>query len=209
MRCILCESRKAKRYCPAKRTEICPVCCGEKRGVEINCPDDCKYLIEGHRYQLQKLTQQRIKKDGVQTYIRRAELYRKNPELFASIELAIVDSFNSNTRLNDSDLYAALEIISKTLQSESKGLIYKHRSDDVIVNELADSIDGEINNLRQNQDLGNSITTGYAQDVIEDFYNEVKFYIEKDDDKKAYLSHLSRFHKDEAKPEQKQSGIII
>jgi len=133
----------------------------------------------------------------------------KNPELFASIELAIVDSFNSNTRLNDSDLYAALEIISKTLQSESKGLIYKHRSDDVIVNELADSIDGGINNLRQNQDLGNSITTGYAQDVIEDFYNEVKFYIEKDDDKKAYLSHLSRFHKDGAKSEQKQSGIII
>ena len=47
MKCELCDKRKPKRYCPAKRTSICPVCCGEKRGVEINCPLDCQYYVEG------------------------------------------------------------------------------------------------------------------------------------------------------------------
>ena len=47
MKCILCEKRKAKRSCPAKDTQICPQCCGEKRVLEIECPESCEYLKAG------------------------------------------------------------------------------------------------------------------------------------------------------------------
>ena len=29
-KCPLCNTRAAKRHCPAKATKICPVCCGTK-----------------------------------------------------------------------------------------------------------------------------------------------------------------------------------
>ena len=40
----LCGTRKARRDCPALGQTICAVCCGTKRLVEIQCPDDCVYL---------------------------------------------------------------------------------------------------------------------------------------------------------------------
>ena len=42
--CPLCGARKAKRACPGVRQDICPVCCGTKRLIEIKCPADCVYL---------------------------------------------------------------------------------------------------------------------------------------------------------------------
>ena len=46
MACPLCEKRKPKRYCPAKGTKICSLCCGTEREVTIDCPFDCRYLEE-------------------------------------------------------------------------------------------------------------------------------------------------------------------
>ena len=117
MKCFLCNERKAKRYCPAKFRDICPVCCGEKRGIEINCPEDCKHFVKGQDYQQSKVTKLRIKKGGVETYHKRAELFKKNPQLFADIEFALVDAYNRDNRILNKDVVTALEIIRKTLQS--------------------------------------------------------------------------------------------
>ena len=46
MRCPLCQSRPPRRACPALGREICPVCCGTKRQVEIRCPESCVYLSQ-------------------------------------------------------------------------------------------------------------------------------------------------------------------
>ena len=42
--CPLCNRRRARRSCPALGKQICAVCCGTKRQVEITCPSDCSYL---------------------------------------------------------------------------------------------------------------------------------------------------------------------
>lgn len=44
MRCGVCDTRKARRACPALGRTICPVCCGSKRLTEIACPPDCGWL---------------------------------------------------------------------------------------------------------------------------------------------------------------------
>ncbi len=49
-KCPRCLSRKGKRYCPALRTSICPLCCAEERLKTIACPSDCEHLA-GERYQ--------------------------------------------------------------------------------------------------------------------------------------------------------------
>ena len=50
MPCPLCSTRPAKRRCPALHQDICAVCCGTKRLVEIRCPDDCAYLASARRH---------------------------------------------------------------------------------------------------------------------------------------------------------------
>src|SRR5215210_7103624 len=50
MICPLCRQRKAKRACPAVGQDICAVCCGTKRIVELACPATCIYLEHAHRH---------------------------------------------------------------------------------------------------------------------------------------------------------------
>src|SRR5947208_7808102 len=52
--CPLCSSRPAKRYCPAVADQICPVCCGTKREIEIDCPGACPYLKASRSYEAEK-----------------------------------------------------------------------------------------------------------------------------------------------------------
>jgi len=43
-KCVKCNQRKGKRYCPALGSRICARCCGTHRLEEIRCPPDCSYL---------------------------------------------------------------------------------------------------------------------------------------------------------------------
>jgi len=209
MKCFLCNERKAKRYCPAKTRNICAVCCGEKRGIEINCPDDCKYFIEGQNYQQKKITNLRIKKDGIVAFQKKAELYRKDPQLFAKIEFALVDAYNQNNRLLNKDVVSALQIVLKTLKSESKGLLYKHKSEDMVINDLADILENEVNELRNNEEINSAAATNFTKEVIDDFLSEAKFYNDQNTNKSSYLIHLVRFHMDRPGGRAAKSKIII
>ncbi len=53
-KCVYCNDRVGKRECPALGGLICPVCCGEHRGVEIKCPTDCRYFQRGEKFQQEK-----------------------------------------------------------------------------------------------------------------------------------------------------------
>src|SRR5215467_207300 len=52
--CPLCSGRAGKRYCPAIAEQICAVCCGTKREIEIDCPSSCSYLKANRSYELEK-----------------------------------------------------------------------------------------------------------------------------------------------------------
>ena len=52
--CPLCSARSGKRFCPAKDAEICAVCCGTKREIEIDCPSSCAYLKASRSYEADK-----------------------------------------------------------------------------------------------------------------------------------------------------------
>jgi hypothetical protein len=48
--CPLCQQRRGRRACPALKEQICAVCCGTKRLVEIRCPPDCPYLVTAREH---------------------------------------------------------------------------------------------------------------------------------------------------------------
>jgi hypothetical protein len=210
VKCILCDKRRPKRYCPAKRTYICPVCCGEKRGIEINCPLDCPYFVEGQKYQQEKITKQRVKKEGVEPYIKRAELYNKNPEIFARIELAMVNLFRAESGLTNRDVAEALELVIKTLETEKKGIIYDYRSNNRVVNELVRQILSVLREYKDSPELKRErITVDYARDVVEEFLKEVRFFMEVDPNPQGYLVHVARYHPEKIETLKDHGPLII
>lgn len=76
---------------------------GRRGGVEINCAPDCRYFVEGQKQHHKKIMQQRIRKEGAGSYVRRVELYRHNPEIFARLEMVLrprtVPTVQSRTRI--------------------------------------------------------------------------------------------------------------
>lgn len=186
------------------------MCCGEKRGVEISCPLDCPYYIEGQKYQQEKITRQRVRKEGVQSYIRRAELYNKNPEIFAKIELVLVGLFRTDGRLKNEEVASALELVIKTLDTEKKGIFYDYRSESRVVNEIAGRVLAVIREHKDSPELRQGrITLDYAKEVVEEFLKEIKFYMEMDSNPQSYLVHISRYHPERSETTQSGESLII
>jgi len=210
MKCILCDKRKPKRYCPAKRTSICTVCCGEKRGVEINCPLDCQYYVEGQKQHQQKMMQQRIKKEGARSYVRRAELYKHNPELFAYLEKGFVDIFRADKSLTNKDLVSGLDLAMKTLETEKKGLLYQHQSGNQYADEISNHVLSIVSHFKDDPEIGpNRITIDFGIMVVKEFLDEATFYMDNDVNPRGYLIHLMRYHPEEKIPAQSDSKLII
>lgn len=55
-KCIYCKDNRGRRECPALGGLICSRCCGENRGINIDCPLDCKYFRKHESYQRAKLS---------------------------------------------------------------------------------------------------------------------------------------------------------
>ncbi|MGB7293579.1 MAG: hypothetical protein WBD99_15530 [Thermodesulfobacteriota bacterium] len=210
MKCLICEKRKGKRHCPAKNGYICPICCGEKRGVEINCPLDCTYYVEGQKYQQEKVSRQRLRKEGVGSFIRRAEMYNKNPEIFNDIEIAFVNVFRTNNRIRNVDLAEGLGLVLKTLDTEKRGLVYDHRSENSFANEISDRVIKIIREYKDNIELGKSrISIDYGREIVQEFLNEVEFFIENEVNPRSYFIHILRYHPQRVETSQGAGNIIL
>ena len=210
MKCVSCVKRKAKRYCPALRGSICPGCCGEKRGVEIQCPLDCVYFVEGQKHQQLKVMHQRIRKEGTVSYVRRAELYNRNPGVFARIEKIFAEAYRANRKLRNEDVVSALGLVKNTLDTERKGLIYQYQSENSFANELSTRILIALTDFKDNHDITEDrVTVDFALNVVDDFLKEAKFYMENDSNLQSYLVHILRYHPEEEAATGRQSELII
>lgn len=124
MKCPLCNTRKAKRLCPAKSAQICNVCCATKREIEIDCPMSCAYLREGYSYAQEKqpLEQRAQKVAPSRTFDRRFIV--ANEPFLLELWQWIWESHKAVPQLHDADVLGALASLEKTYQTLDKGLYY-------------------------------------------------------------------------------------
>jgi hypothetical protein len=116
--CPLCSERPARRYCPAKSEQICSVCCGTKREVEIYCPGDCTYLVASRGYENEK----RIPDPEVAAKADRFNdefVYNFSPVLDAISRQVVAERMQSQWLVDNDviDVYNALVATMKTLSS--------------------------------------------------------------------------------------------
>jgi hypothetical protein len=135
MKCILCNQRKSKRFCPAKNDQICAQCCGEKRILEINCPESCVYLKAGRDRELEDY-QKRLTRIGWTNLEKKRKILTEHQDIVAHLEYALSQERRRSRYLTDADVSHALEVLLENYRTEDKGVLYEAKSENLQVESL-------------------------------------------------------------------------
>ena len=122
-RCPLCTERPAKRFCPAKQTDICAVCCGTKREVEIDCPSSCVHLKAGRSYESDRkpLDPQLVAR--ARSF--RGDFLEEYGPILNALGAAVAQERISSPWLVDRDVEDVYKTLSATMKTLSSGIYYE------------------------------------------------------------------------------------
>jgi hypothetical protein len=129
MTCPVCGQRRARRACPALGQQICAVCCGTKRLVEIRCPDTCAYLATARQHPPAAIQRQQARDiDALQPTLRGLT---ETQQQIGFLLLSVISRYGgveTLDRLIDADVSDAAGALASTYETAAKGVIYEHRA---------------------------------------------------------------------------------
>ena len=134
--CPLCGRRKARRACPALGKQICAVCCGTKRLVQIDCPHDCPYLASSREHP--PAVKVREQQRELATLFRAMrDLNERQSGLFFLI-LSFLARYEPPDLhvLVDEDVAEAASALGATFETAVRGVIYEHRPASLLADRL-------------------------------------------------------------------------
>jgi hypothetical protein len=140
MICPLCRQRKARRACPGVGQDICAVCCGTKRQVEIRCPDTCPYLATAREHPPAVVQRQRERDISALLSTMRDLNERQQQLLFLVLGVIRRQQEDPLRRLLDEDVAAAAAALASTLETAARGVIYEHYPDSIPAQRLVTDI---------------------------------------------------------------------
>ncbi len=209
MKCPLCESRKGKRFCPAKQTQICAQCCGEKRVVEIACPVDCRFLHQGedfqryknHMAQLASLEHPQERLQVLQTLIHFSGVLEE-------LEKKVVEYATGLRTLQDRHVGEAIALLRKNYRTESRGIIYEEESANPLVQGLSRDLRDTIEGLRKDLDAESPLRLEGVLNCLRVLELNVTHYGKSGGS--GYLNFIRRSHPEQAgKPDQSEGLITL
>ena len=125
--CPLCSDRAGKRYCPAKGVQICAVCCGTLREVEIDCPSSCIHLKASRSYAAEK----QIPDPQLAAKIHKFDkkfLHDFSPILDA-VSKSVVEERLTSPWLVDRDVIEVYKCLHTTMKTLASGIYYESLPD--------------------------------------------------------------------------------
>lgn len=150
MLCPVCHQRKAKRACPALGKQICAVCCGTKRLVEIACPSDCGYLSTARTHP-PAVIQRQQEMDRAMLLPLLQGMSERQARLF--LMLAAVTSRHQSDALQklvDEDIAQAAGALASTLETAAKGIVYEHQPASLVAARLMGELKGVVDEVVKN-----------------------------------------------------------
>jgi len=209
MKCLLCESRKAKRFCPAKAGQICPVCCGTKREVEIDCPSNCVYLHAGREYEGAKLARTALPPQRTERLWKPSFLNAHYP-LMMGVSQVIAVKRHRSPELADSDVQATFDSLLQTFSTLDKGIYYDFAPERLIQRELYLAVKQFLEGPAESRLVSESRpTTSQIIDVLQ-FMKELSAGITLPRPKsRAFLDHLESVSRDFSQGQPEEPKLIV
>jgi hypothetical protein len=138
--CPLCGTRRARRSCPALNQQICPVCCGTKRLVEIPCPNDCVYLAAAREHPAAATLRQQEHDLRFLAELMRDLSERQSQVLFLLATWLLRYNPPQLQALIDDDIAEAAGALASTFETASRGVIYEHQPASLAAARLATAL---------------------------------------------------------------------
>jgi hypothetical protein len=199
MQCPVCQKRPSRRACPALARDICPVCCGTKRQVEIRCPESCVYLSTARAHPPASVRRQQDQ-DLAALSPALGSLSEARQQLLL-FSLTLVDRF-SGTGLEaatDADVALAAAALAATYETEARGVIYEHRAESAAAQRMAAGIRGVFDQLGRDRPSGFAADAAVVLRQLEDRVRSVERL--QPSDPKAFLALAGRMAKRLGSPE--------
>lgn len=203
--CSRCHRRKAKRHCPALRTDLCQLCCGDLRQKKISCPPSCPFL-KHQTYQDERLRQK--SKEMVASPLEDERL----AFLAAQVEAGLHQLAEQNKLFSDREALLALEYARDKIAAGNPRIILAGEKAD------ARATAGEIilkivNQARYEKGLLLSLSpSGYSREekiaCLETLMALILNYAGGNLDRRLFLEELARRLK-QAERAERQKKIIL
>ena len=152
--CPLCNQRKAKRACPALGKQICAVCCGTKRLVEISCPADCGYLAAARTHPPAVVARQQEMDRALLLPLMQG-LSERQARLFLLLA-AVVARHQSEMlqSLVDEDIVEASGALASTFETAGRGIIYEHQPASLVAARLLTELKALVTEVGKTAGIG-------------------------------------------------------
>jgi hypothetical protein len=112
--------------CPALGRTICPVCCGSKRQVEIDCPPGCGYLAAAQAHPPATVRRQQERDLALVMAMSDGLVGRQSELLMAMLSFVAGLDADPLLKLLDEDVAEGAGALAATYETAERGLIYEH-----------------------------------------------------------------------------------
>jgi hypothetical protein len=128
---------------------ICSVCCGTKRLVEIDCPDDCPHLATSRQHP-PSVTLRQQERDLAALLPSIQHLTERQYQLFALFNAHIARHTPEGfVRLVDDDVADAAAAMAATFETASRGVIYEHAPQSLPAQRLVTDLNALLASMRE------------------------------------------------------------
>jgi hypothetical protein len=215
MSCPVCHDRKPRRACPALGADICTVCCGTKRLVEIRCPSDCRYLATARVHPAAVV--RRRQETDLRAFLPTVQDLNDDQLQILWFVLSLMRAFRPEgfMRLTDDEVAEAAASLASTFETAARGLIYEHRPGSLAAQRLAGVIKDALGKLPEAGRPGFEQNAAVVLRAVEKGSKEARKQF--GGDLTAYLQIVQRLAKPgdegaqatESRPLTPSSGLII
>lgn len=164
MNCPICQKRKAKRFCPAKATTICTVCCGTEREVTIDCPSDCLYLVASRPYDFERKQIDWLKAPFPEIKIEPGFL-TEHLRLVNALSYSVCLYAFEHRLVVDSDVMAVLQAMAEAYRTLARGVYYEKPPDPPSQRALYEALKAAIERQKQEETRQAGLSTTRDKDI--------------------------------------------
>jgi hypothetical protein len=148
--CVICNTRKEKRFCPAVHGRICAQCCGEQREVTLDCPSECPYLQQAREHEKSRPVDQT---DAAALFLDIEvpdQFMYEHEHLLMGLSYALSKAARADRSMNDRDLLAAISALATNYQRlVNSGLVYEQALTSTVQQRVAAEVETMVKEYRE------------------------------------------------------------
>jgi hypothetical protein len=164
-RCPVCAERSAKRFCPAKNEQICSVCCGTHREIDIDCPGSCIHLKTGSTYESERKPIDQAIASRVQNF--GADFVQHYGPILALVGQAVAEERRGSAWLVDADVAEVYKALAATMKTLSSGIYYESVPENPIQGALFRRLKGVLDALMESSGTQRALRVAEVLNILD------------------------------------------